>query len=437
MSQQEFLEFAAILQGYHEVNNKNSQDNKNDFINDNSNQIIEYLGGMSNILNLCLTNKDANKQISLNNFNQLKNLFSNYKNPDSDPNVQLSKDKKSTLIKQNKKPIINEINSKQYLECSKITNVIIDTRNNFYFLFLPNNIANTLHNNTVLKHKIILYSTIIGVLMIFIGILWYYLPGYEMNTFAYTYVLIREVYFLILIIMIMFSLNIEVCKIVIDKFDFWFKIYNSITLILSSNMLRFATKDDIYFTDYNGYNYYAVSVLWDAFIFVVFLVIFLIDALLIKHPKYKLIFLGSIGCFFAFMIVWEYFEINDYIWNPFESYNFKYTQISFKSMYLSSMVNLTLFILKPVFSNVYIYCRKKINIKKKAIDSDSKQLKQQVQSDNNDSFVLVPSYTIYKRPYLKWINVKKCKLKHTTSEMHIIRNIQSIDIDSDIDVQVP
>ena len=50
--------------------------------------------------------------------------------------------------------------------------------------------------------------------------------------------------------------------------------------------------------------------------------------------------------------IYDYFSIEDYVWNPFAAYNTLLTEISFKSLYLTASFNLALFILKPVLSKI-------------------------------------------------------------------------------------
>ena len=42
----------------------------------------------------------------------------------------------------------------------------------------------------------------------------------------------------------------------------------------------------------------------------------------------------------------------DLLYNSFEKYNFKYTQISLKSMFMGSYCNIVLFIAKPLFGDI-------------------------------------------------------------------------------------
>ena len=88
----------------------------------------------------------------------------------------------------------------------------------------------------------------------------------------------------------------------------------------------------------------------------------------------------------------RYFFTPDFQWNPFNS---KYTQISFKSVLISSQVNLIIFISKPILSDIMRYCKNRI-----------RGVRYKSGNIVTENFNCYRSATIYKRPHVKWYIIK-------------------------------
>ena len=117
---------------------------------------------------------------------------------------------------------------------------------------------------------------------------------------------------------------------------------------------------------------------------------FVFDAICIEN-KYKNLFIVSGVSWCMYHVLYVYFSIDDTEsnWNPFEKYNFEYSQISFKSILISSQINLSLFMLKPIFSQISRKIRSCIHNKKNTS-----------QRNTDDASFVQASYILYKRPYI-------------------------------------
>ena len=107
-------------------------------------------------------------------------------------------------------------------------------------------------------------------------------------------------------------------------------------------------------------------------------------------------FIISVASWGTFIAVIVYFSVDDTntnaYWNPFERYNFKYSKIDFKSIFVSSQINLCLFMLKPIFSQINRKMRRCTLHKKNARES----------TKDHESLVQ-RSFVLYKRPYIHWV----------------------------------
>ena len=71
-----------------------------------------------------------------------------------------------------------------------------------------------------------------------------------------------------------------------------------------------------------------------------------------------------------YITVYWHVDINDsfFIWNPLKHYNFQYTNVNWKNMYLSSLSNIIVFTLKPIFG-YFIRRLTRIGVTNKNMDS--------------------------------------------------------------------
>ena len=127
--------------------------------------------------------------------------------------------------------------------------------------------------------------------------------------------------------------------------------------------------------------------------FSAFILVFCIDGLYIPNKTKKLI-LGIMSISGLAMTIRTYFRMGEVEWNPFEDYNFSHTQISFKSLFLSSSGNLVLFLAKPILSDMMRYLRRKCCVWNPANVPDS--------SNHRNRVVKERCVGLYKRSHVRW-----------------------------------
>ena len=158
----------------------------------------------------------------------------------------------------------------------------------------------------------------------------------------------------------LFAMNINLFKVILKSFDFWFKFFNGISCIIALSQIRISRqKLDKYYGNIDIYWYVIIISICE---FILFTGIFLFDAMWISvHVKIRryIVICGAM----MFTIGWivDFFRVDDNIdqlnWNPFKQWENngigQYTNINFKSVYLSSSANVILFLLKPQFAIVF------------------------------------------------------------------------------------
>ena len=308
---------------------------------------------------------------------------------------------------------INASNMYEFYKCQ--LNVNVNEQDCMYFMMFNNTRNNNEINNNnnrnekvfyiyrILKHNYFRMIFIVLVSFFFliaeiahyrISIKWFYILASVAYTFLVIYCITR------LLIM-----NTVIMKLILNSFDFWYKLFNLVSALVAYIVVRTQIDSDTSIVHSPWFPYfYCLSGL------VAYEIIFFLDALLILQPKIRLIATTSISLFtFYYGLNWYFYE-KDYLWNPFDKYNFEYTQISSKSLYISSCFNLTLFILKPLISDSSRYVRRKMDYYccNNNVDHNHKN------NNNNENDVTIVEtnvsqrcYSVYKRPYTKWQPVEK------------------------------
>lgn len=127
--------------------------------------------------------------------------------------------------------------------------------------------------------------------------------------------------------------------------------------------------------------------------------LFLLDATLISH---HIKFRRAVTCFqvttLLFLWILDFFVLDENIdqlnWNPFVSWGSeisKYTNVNFKNLYISSMSNLTLFVMKPLFGVIVTRIKRSV-CKTSTMDNNY----------SGSGMILIPSSNVYKKPYFYW-----------------------------------
>ena len=177
--------------------------------------------------------------------------------------------------------------------------------------------------------------------------IWYYVIGEDIVYYILESLVLATV--INMGIFVLSSMNLMVAKIVINTFDFWFKLWNLVLWEIGYVWLamhRTSTNKDGTILGY----IVGMCIVW-----VIFCVLFLFDAIPMKRNiKRTITFI--IVVLNTYAVVYIYFIYDDVYYNPFEVFHFNHTKISMKSLLLNSYGNLILFIAKPIFGDIYRLC---------------------------------------------------------------------------------
>ena len=180
------------------------------------------------------------------------------------------------------------------------------------------------------------------------------------------------------------SVNLKIMYLIVNTFDFWIKIINIITAQMAFIVLEIVQSR-------SGVLPWLSNIVALCAEICVVLVCF-IDGLNIPFIVKKYISVLS-AVLIGYVGIYTFFFTPDFIWNPFES--FRYTQVSFKSVYLSCLINLCVFMLKPFFSKLMRGLRRKL-CSIGALSPGTKYI-----GDNVSTYQRCSS--VYKRPFLQWV----------------------------------
>ena len=403
----------------------------------NQDAVILSFGGLTNMIELCLTNPSASEYINLDSqqFDSFTHLFMMKNNDDHDidnskanaNNTQMNVSKTDVIISDDSNNNINKnnnnINNNTILKPIKTltTNDIAEYRHSKLIIdFDPNN--NSLfkliddENIRLWLYEQILSKKLFSLLCLCLSFIFIIslISVYIFSSTGTVYLICSIIWTFLTssyaISMILIS-NISVIQLITNTFDFWFKVY-SLAIFLGSwwinicginydNNKQNDSNNDVYRFDKIGIDGFFGEIFIQIGYIVVLVAIFLLDAIpvSIKVKRISIIILVIVatnGCIFY------YFNAPDFEWNPFKN-KYKYSQISFKSIVLSSYVNLILFIVKPVCSDLLRYL-KSVYVKCQKTPNMNISLRNNTSSDNintNTNTNYQRCGTMYKRPYLR------------------------------------
>ena len=395
-------------------------------------QVIESFGGITNVVYLCLTHPNASQYIDIKsqqfevlqqllhlndanndeskNANQTShndltiNTISNSNQNSSSDSKKSGSDNINTSVSMNNKIIQSVNNTSQYKHSKLIINC--DPKYNLLFKWIKNTNITLSWYNTILNLKFVM--TLICLLCICGTVMMIHLYIFSIQS---AYIICKITASLIVIcycISILLIANITLVDLITSTFDFWFKLYNIVVLaaavwIRSHETYHGVNDDDNPDPVWNNKFEFGANVMMHIGVFSATIVLFLLDAIPLSI-KLKRFGIGLYVIVFISEVIKVYFFRQDFEWNPFNS---KYTQISFKSIIISSQINLILFMVKPVFSDTIRYLKRYISLKLNFMSSKShsNSTGDDIKSKRN---VIVDKYkyqrcgTVYKRPYLKW-----------------------------------
>ena len=200
------------------------------------------------------------------------------------------------------------------------------------------------------------------------------------------------------------SINLKAVELVSQTFDFWFKLFYAVCWMLSYyvlNVINAANKDD------RQMPLWRVALLYCAWVTLCALFFFW-DGLYVS-VKIKRIVLTVVPLLGLSSAIQRYFVMSTVYWNPFEKYNFEHTTIDFKSLLISSELNIALFIAKPIIADLMRYFRRKICGGRNSNHGNNNNLQSRsiVNSSAGNAKIRHRCTGVYKRPYLEWVIINQ------------------------------
>ena len=402
-------------------------------LTEKKNEVFESFGGITNMVQLCLTHPNVSHYIDTKSqrFQQLEQIIVSNKTTDNtestkdhdsasacpiatrlnvsnadDVNKQFKCDQKTkkTLISLDNQ-IVQTVNNATQYEDSKLI-IDCDPKYNLLFRWIENeNVASSWYK-LILNVKFI--TLLIFVVSVCIVVIWIHVYFKLLRTANLICKMIVSSVMICYCISLLLIANITLVNLIKSTFDFWFKLYNIVILmaaiwIRAHETTRVMNGNVIWSNKFE----FAADVIMQIAVVLASIVLFLADAVpLSTNIKRGLI--GLYGIVFLNQIVYIYFFRPDFEWNPLEK---QYTQISFKSIIISSEINLILFVVKPVFSDMIRHLKRYVSAKmdlvhaclcsnSNSIDSDIKSKDKTIGNINTRKYQRCG--TVYKRPYLRW-----------------------------------
>ena len=370
------------------------------YLNIHMKEIIEQLGGIRKVIQKCLDDSDGSnttQNINAENFERLKQILNhkseeastsktnlNLNSTKSEKNHQLtskvnvplapsidsmdtmdddntnttqynnknnknrsgSKIGSSSSISYNNSTTNNRIENNAIMNCSDSTiewyfhrmTIDIDFTDNLYFRYFPNSIAQFLvykliFNKWYMVVMFILYILITAVDKLYLNIGRTSMPGgVLLSIWTISYIL---------------SANIQIVKLILETFDFWFKIYNLIIYAISFCILY----ENTYPLWYRIGTVISMTLLITTFS--------IVDGIMFHHSvkHLKQILIVCVCIVWTYVITYVYFAVDSVYITIFPQ--FDQTDIDVKALYMSSYFNITLFTFKTVASPLFRYLRRK------------------------------------------------------------------------------
>lgn len=320
----------------------------------------------------------------------------------------------------------------------------VNAQNNFYFKLLPNDIACKIFYNILQnKYCVLIGLFLSGVCFLMSEIYRWTKPkfnskgnesGINADEISNIFKIFAYIFGFIFCLLYFLSLNINIMKLIIKTFAFWFKVYNFfVVFVLFCIMFLFNNKYNAYHNNgINDNSNKSIQLLSNIIEIIAitqgFLITFFIEALFMPNLlKFGALISASIYTFYWAIVIYFTLDYSVMNYNPFSEYGIKQTNMNFKSLFISSMINIAIFQCAPAFK--YSFKQSKSYVKKKRksirsksisssgnINSDSKSNLTQASFNSNsnsnandntnghDDFTFQATL-VHKRPYFEWTNV--------------------------------
>ena len=339
------------------------------------------------------TNQDEKTSID----SRIQDIIINYDENKSNPHVQVNSNHDQTS---NTKNIVLVQTLGQFYKASIV--FCPDCRNSIYYKYLSDFRANQCF-------KLVIYNKYYSIAMTCLAVALYVaseisnlwlrqfrdINGDNRSTSYLTLRWMEASVIVFYATTVIATMNFDMIKLICNTFDFWFKIWNTVIHVICFIWINIQTSSRP-----------LLDLIVLATPFVITAVCFaMADSVPLKY-KIKKFILSTWTFMYSFNMIRVYFSYQDVYYNPFEKYNFKYSQVSLKSMFMGSYVNIILFVSKPLVADAYYLllakCTGHSNSNSNNADNSGTQHERLL--------------TIHKRPKVKW-NVENVLLQGTDNEI--------------------
>ena len=374
-------------------------------LSQNALSIISILGGMDNVITLCLTHPDKDEAYCNQVLLSINQMVADIEIVSGDDDTQshqktliddlilaqhprINKTKITSTSPKARPPALTSSphvmvqNPKEYLNSCIIMNP--DTCNNLYFKWLSRDKANWIVN-VVTNEWYCIGSTILSLSFYFFSYWAKIVYGPQSMLFTMLRIMCT-ILGTILGALLVLTMNLDIIELIQNSFDFWFKMWNLIIwevcfIWININHMRSVTE-------------LITTVLLT---FMLHLCIFLIDAVPVKYNiKRKLLVI--LACILSGLIIMVYFTYQNVYFDPFKSYNFEFTNISIKDSFLGSYCNISLFVAKPLINDT---CRW-FQIMRLRCSAKCNGKNNDVKNTNTVGRDIERFVSLYKRSKVKW-----------------------------------
>ena len=189
--------------------------------------------------------------------------------------------------------------------------------------------------------------------------------------------------------------DIMMFELTIYTFDFWFINWNLINILIARIQLGIFNDQPMWYV-----------IIRTISLCVVMISASTIDATCIPNRlKMNMIIVAVV--YLCFVEIYFYFTGNDCIWNPLRQLDMDDTKISFKSVYLSSLSNLIIFTMKPIFKQLTKrFCSCRFDCRRGCVKINN------INQDSSYSVMNRDKYyqrceTLYRRPFVQYTRIKQ------------------------------
>ena len=307
-------------------------------------QVIASFGGLANMVELCLTNQSINQQIDNDHdpkqFNSLNNILDDinisHGNVNKVENKQKQQNDESRPDNIDGTKQIQTISSAiEYYHHALI--IDCDPTNSALFRFFSNNMNKATSIYNAILHKRIIFAfacLVIGIN----GLEW----GREYISFLDAVYIIFKIFSCILSLVycvaVMSIANTTMIDLITNTFDFMFKLYNTIILLVATWIRWHGTlnidvnSDEKVFNALTSTDEFVAEIFFHVGFIVTVSVYFLMDAIPLSITFKRIANIVFI-IFSIYNTLYDYFIGKDYQWNPFDfKYRLVLNQLCFHRM---------------------------------------------------------------------------------------------------------